>query len=340
MLLERFHGDVLQLCRNTPNFGINIENYKPGFCTDGSPALVPEGLNPVEFPDGSLNIVDETGRAIGKLPRNGHYYDSVYHPYEDIEDPAELDEKFSFTLISDHDLDIMEAQARDMYENTDKAILGEFIAPFYEQGQYDFNYDTYFYNIAAEKELIHHYNKKLLDVYMTTLEKYLKRVGKYIHVIHFGDDLGTQISLQISVDMYREMIKPYHSEMYHYVHDNYPDIKVFLHSCGAMAPMIPDLIEAGVDVLNPVQLSARGMDPVMLKETYGSKISFWGGGVSTTEVGTHGTPEQVEEEVKHLMGIFKKGGGFVWNQVHNIQYNVPPENIVSMYDAAYKYGKY
>ena len=336
--LDRFHADVLQLCRNTPNFGINIESYKPGECTDGSFAMVPEGLNPVTDERGAKLILNDKGVPIGKLPAGGHYFDSVIHPYEKIEEPEELDEVFSMSLMSDHDLDIMEQQAKDMYENTDKAILGEFIATFYEQGQYDFNYDTYFYNIAAEKELIHHYNKLLLNVYMEQLEKYLKRVGKYLTVIHFGDDLGTQQSLQISKEMYREMIKPYHRELYSYVHENYPEIKVFLHSCGAIYEMIPDLIDVGVDVLNPVQLSAKGMDPVKLKENFGDKLSFWGGGISTTQTGTFGTPEEVDAEVKRLMLIFGKGGGFVWNQVHNIQFDVPPANIVAMYDAAYKYG--
>lgn len=337
---ERFHADVLQLCRNTPNWGIPINEYKPGVCTDGSPALVPKELNPIEDKDGSKRIVNSNGVTLAKMPNNGFYYESMHHPLEKIEHPEEIDELFEFELISDWDLDIMEEQAKEMYENTDKAILGEFIGSFYEYGQDAFGFETYFYNIAAEKDLIHHFNKKLLDIYMSTLEKYLRKVGKYLNVIHFGDDLGTQISLQISVDMYREMIKPYASELYGFVRTNYPHIKCFLHNCGAIAPLIPDFIDAGIQVLNPVQITASGMDPVMLKDTFGDKISFWGGGANTATTVSTGTPKQVEEEVKYLMNIFKKQGGFVWNHVHNVQPNVPPENVVAMYDAAYKYGKY
>lgn len=337
---ERFRADVLQLCRNTPNWGISINEYKPGECTDGSLALVPKDLNPVVDEDGSKRIVRDDGVTLAKLPQNGLYYENMYHPMKDVEHTEEIDEKFSFTLISDRDLDIMETQAKYMYENTDKAILGEFIGTFYEQGQGDFGYENYYYNISAEKELVHHYNKKLLNHYLTTLEKYLKRVGKYLNVIHFGDDLGTQVSLQISIDMYREMIKPYARELYSYVRENYPHIKCFMHCCGSIAPLIPEFIEIGIEVLNPVQLTARGMDPVMLKETFGDKISFWGGGINLSTTATTGTAEQVEEEVRYLMNIFKKNGGFVWNHVHNIQADVPPENVVAMYDAAYKYGKF
>ncbi len=337
---ERFHADVVQLYRIQSNWGIWLDAYKEGTASDGSPVMIPACLNPIFEADGSRKIVDAQGNTIAVMPADGYYYENMVHPYEHVTSAAELVEKFSYPEISDRELDLLEARAKDLYENTDKAILGEFIGTFYEQGQADFNYENYYYNIAAEQEMIHVYNKKLLNAYLNNLERYLKRVGKYLNVIHFGDDLGMQNALQISVGMYREMIKPYAKELYQYVHENYPHIKCFLHSCGAIFPLIGDFIDAGIDVLNPVQLTAAGMDAVALKETFGNRISFWGGGVNTTTTATNGTAAEVDEEVKYLMNIFKKNGGFIWTQVHNIQCNVPVENIVSMYDAAYRYGAY
>jgi uroporphyrinogen decarboxylase len=339
-ILELFHTDVLQLYRFTSNWGLKLYSFKPGTCADGSPAMVPENLNPVVSPDGSKEIRGPEGELLAKMPANGYYYENMYHPLTDVASIEELDDLFKFPALSDEEADKLEERAKYLYEKTDKAILGEFIGTFYEQGQADFGYENYYYNIAAEKELIHHYNERLLEVYLANLKKYLSKVGKYINVIHFGDDLGTQVSLQISVNMYREMIKPYARELYQYVHTHYPHIKCFMHSCGAIYQLIPEFIDIGVDVLNPVQITAKGMDPMALKKNFGDKISFWGGGIETTTIATNGTPDEVEENVRHLMSVFKPYGGFIWNTVHNIQQNVPCENIVRMFEAAYKYGKY
>ena len=164
-------------------------------------------------------------------------------------------------------------------------------------------------------------------------------MAKYIHVLQFGDDLGTQQAPQISAKTYREMIYPYHSRQYQFVRNHYPDVRVFLHSCGSIEPLIPDLIDAGVEVLNPVQLSAKNMDPVHLKKEYGKSLSLWGGGANTSETVTHASAEEVRRESRALIETFAPGGGFVFTQVHNIQPNIPPENIVAVYDAALAYRR-
>jgi uroporphyrinogen decarboxylase len=139
--------------------------------------------------------------------------------------------------------------------------------------------------------------------------------------------------------MYREMIKPYHARQYQYVKNNYPDVKVFLHSCGAIFNLIPELIDAGVDILNPVQISAKGMDPVKLKKEFGKHLTFWGGGANMQYTVNQGSIEDIRKEVKELIEIFSPGGGYVFTQVHNIQSNVPPEKIMAIYETALEYRK-
>ena len=154
-----------------------------------------------------------------------------------------------------------------------------------------------------------------------------------MQIVQFGDDLGAQDRPQLSPRMYRQFIKPGHQQLYQYVH-THSDCAVFLHSCGAIFPLIPDLIEAGVDILNPVQTSAAGMDPQRLKAEFGSRITFWGGGADTQAVLLEAAPGEVAAHVAERLRIFAPGGGYVFNPIHNIQADVPPENIIAMFDTA------
>lgn len=204
-----------------------------------------------------------------------------------------------------------------------------------------FGFENFYYNIAAEPELVHYWAEKLTDGYCVILDKVLNRIGKYLDIAMFGgDDLGTQISTQISPEMYREMIKPYHTKIYRFVRKKNPDVKVGLHSCGAIKSFIPDLIEAGVQVLNPIQISAEGMDPAELKERFGKDLVFWGGGadmqgfVNSTE-----NPEEVYRHVRKLLDIFAPGGNYIFAPVHNILDNVAPEKVIAIYQAALDYRK-
>jgi len=209
-----------------------------------------------------------------------------------------------------------------------------------EAGESDWGFENFLMMMSLEPELIHHYLNRLTECYLSNLKRYLDAVGNYIDVIQFGDDLGMQDNTIISKRMYKNMIKPYHQRQFMYVQENYPNVKVFFHSCGAIFNLIPDLIEAGVQVLNPVQISATGMDPQRLKDEFGDKIVFWGGGIDTQQTLTHCQVSEIEDEVKRLIQIFGKGGGFVFTQVHNIQSNIPAEKIVAVYEAGYKHGWY
>ena len=194
-------------------------------------------------------------------------------------------------------------------------------------------------DLAQEPKLAHALAQKLADHYVANLPRYLDAVGQHIQIIQMGDDLGTQQGPQISPAMYRQFIQPYHRQVYGYV-KAHSDLPIFLHTCGSIYRLLPDLIEAGVDILNPVQISAAEMDPRRLKREFGQDVTFWGGGADTQHVLPTATPEEVRRHVRELIEIFAPGGGYVFCQVHNIQANVPPENVVAMFDAALEFGQY
>jgi uroporphyrinogen decarboxylase len=336
-VLERLGGDVVQAHRLCPSFGIKIDSWKQGVLQDGSSCIVPFGYNPVPNENGGLEI-RQGDITIAKMPKNGFYFDQVYQPYANVETEDDID-RIAIPEITDEELAFLESEVKHLYENTDKAILISFGGNILEAGQINWGFEKFFTDLAINPELVHYWLNKLTDAYMRDLEKFMRAVGKYVHVIQFGDDLGTQEAPQISPNMYREMIKPYHARQYQYIRNNYPDVKVFLHSCGAIMDLIPDLIDAGVEILNPVQISAKGMDPIKLKKEFGKHLTFWGGGANMQNTVNLGSIESIRKEVRELIEIFSPGGGYVFNQVHNIQANVPPERIMAIYDTALKYRK-
>jgi uroporphyrinogen-III decarboxylase len=174
---------------------------------------------------------------------------------------------------------------------------------------------------------------KQTDIAVENLKLYHEAVVDRISVIAIcGADFGNQRSQMISIDTFREIYLPYYRKMNDWIH-THTKWKVFKHCCGAIEPLLPHLIEAGFDIMNPVQISAAGMDPEIIKQKYGDKLTFWGGGVRTQSTLPFGTPQEVYDEVKQLTQIFSPGGGFVCNTIHNVQAKVPVENFLAMIDA-------
>jgi len=171
------------------------------------------------------------------------------------------------------------------------------------------------------------------------MENYAKAVGPYVQIINVNDDLGTQTGPMLSPRLYRQRVKPYQQKLYEYVKSHF-DGHLFLHSDGSVYSLIPDLIEIGADILNPVQFSAANMDARKLKVEFGKDLTFWGGGCDTQAVLPYGTPQQVRDEVRRHIEELAPGGGFVFNKVHNIQADVPPENVIAMYAAVAEFGGY
>ena len=182
--------------------------------------------------------------------------------------------------------------------------------------------------------------EKQCEIALENLEKIYRVVKDRVTVIFVsGTDFGTQRRPIMSNETYRKLYKPFHKRVNDWVHEHTP-WKTFIHSCGSIEPLIKEFIEAGFDILNPVQTSAAGMDPRVLKSKYGDKITFWGGGIDTQRTLPFGTPEQVRREVRERIQIFAPGGGFVFNTIHNVQPRTPVENLLAMYEAFQKYRRY
>jgi uroporphyrinogen decarboxylase len=175
-------------------------------------------------------------------------------------------------------------------------------------------------------------SEKLCEIHLKNLELWMSAVGPYLDVVLFGDDLGGQQGPLISPDTYREFYKPYHKRLWNRTKE-LADVKVQLHCCGGIYELIGDLIDAGLDAFNPVQISCRGMDPVVLKREFGDRIAFWGGGCDTQRILPGSGPAGVASHVREMCSVLAPGGGFVFQQVHNILANVPPENVVAMMEA-------
>jgi len=186
--------------------------------------------------------------------------------------------------------------------------------------------------LAGDPARVHRFLDALVEIHLRNLERFLAAVGDSIDVILFGDDLGAQNGPQLSPAMYREYFKPRHALMWRRAKELAP-VKVMLHCCGGVRQLLPDLIDAGLDAINPVQISCRGMDAAALKRDFGDRITFWGGGCDTQRILPETTPEDVARHTREQVSLLAPGGGFVFQQVHNILGNVPPENIVAMYRA-------
>ena len=236
-------------------------------------------------------------------------------------------------------LGVLKKGAEKLRNSTAKAIHAWFGGCLHEMGQFLFGPDIWFVMLASTKKEVHKFLEKLLESYMQGLDDYLDAVGNCIDIIGFSDDLGMQTGPQISKKMYEEFYKPRHARMWKRVKER-TDAKIMLHCCGGVYPLIPSFIEAGLDIINPVQVNCVGMNSGDLKREFGKDLVFWGGGCDTQRVLPHGTTEDVEEEVKRRINDLAPGGGFVFSAVHNIQANVPVKNIAKMFETVKKFGKY
>jgi uroporphyrinogen decarboxylase len=229
----------------------------------------------------------------------------------------------------------LEEGARRLRQASDRAVIGLFGGNLLETGEFLYRMDNFLAMLAGEPGDVHRFLDRLTERHLASLESYLAAVGDSIDVILFGDDLGMQTGPLLSPAMYREFFKPRHRLLWRRAKELAP-VKVMLHCCGGIRELLPDLIDAGLDAVNPVQTSCAGMDPRQLKGEFGRDLVFWGGGCDTREVLPYGTADQVRQHVAERLSILAPGGGFVFQQVHNILAHVPPENVAAMLEAARK----
>ncbi len=348
--------DVYGIMLPVTIFGYRNENWKPFRLFDGTEALVSEHFVYDELPGGDLVQYPEGNRNAppsGRMPRNGFYFDAIVRqePIDESRlDPKEWVEQ-TYGLFSDEDLHFLEEQSRWYYENTDYALFGNFgggsfgdiavvVGPHipYPRGIRD--PEEFYISHITRKGYIQEIFERTLEIQMKNILMYRQAVGERIQVIEInGNDFGAQNGPFISPQLYRELYKPCHKVMNDWVHGN-TSWKTFFHSCGSIVAFLDDLREAGVDILNPVQISAAGMEPEYLKKNYGDDFVFWGGAVDTQHTLPFDTVDQVRREVKENISTFKTGGGYVFNNVHNIQAGVPVENILAMFQAVREAGRY
>jgi uroporphyrinogen decarboxylase len=335
-VLEKFGVDTLDLARA---FALDEESWADWTLPDGTPCKMPAWALP-EKADTRWVFRSKSGRVIAHMPEGALYFEQTYFPFADENGPTTISEAMQESMwhavVGPPGPWVNHAQlregARRLRQKTDKAILGGFGGNLLETGQFFYRNDNFFMLLAAEPQKAHQFLDDLVQIHLANLEKYLGAVGEYIDIIRFGDDLGMQSGPQVSPKMYREFFKPRHKLMWSRA-KQLANVKVMLHCCGGVRELLPDLIDAGLEAINPVQISCSGMDAGELKAEFGKDIVFWGGGCDTQIVLPSATPEEVRRHVKEQVQILGPGGGFVFQQVHNILANVPPENVVAMYEA-------
>jgi uroporphyrinogen decarboxylase len=339
-LVKRLHIDVIPLNLLRVHFGLSNAEWKPYVLPDDSLAEISSEFNEVKDADGSRTLLNSEGLAIARMPKGSFYFDHIYFPLESAETTSDID-KFDWEgqLLPDDEFEYLSKESKRLFEETDYAINGHFGGSLFEFSQMIRGYTNTMLDIGDNNRLINYLLDRMTEIHLENLRRYFDAVDNRIQVIYVADDLGTQNSLWMSPDSYRKIFKPRHAKIYNYIKDR-SDCFIFLHSCGAIYDLIPDLIDIGVDIISPVQTSAKGMEPERLKREFGEKLTFWGAGIETQTVLPKGTSEDIRRQVKERIRILGPDGGFVFNTVHNIQPDVPPENIMAMFDAVEEFRAY
>jgi uroporphyrinogen decarboxylase len=276
-----------------------------------------------------------------KMPKDdGLYYDVFHHPLRNLQTLADL-ERYPWPDPTDprRFVGVRERVRRLVEERHEPVIIGGLCAGFVEMAGWMRGYEDYLIDFASNTSFLEAFFDKLLELKLAYWEKMLAEVGDLVTAVLESDDMGSQTDMLFSPRAYRQLVKPRHTRLYSYI-KAHSRAKIFFHSCGAIRKVLPDLIEAGVDILNPVQVSATGMDSRELKHDFGKELSFWGGGVDTQHVLGDGTVQEVRDEVRRRIQDLAPGGGFVFATVHAIQRNVPPENMLAVWETLRQYDKY
>ncbi|HOX38886.1 MAG TPA: uroporphyrinogen decarboxylase family protein [Candidatus Brocadiia bacterium] len=336
MIRQRFHLDCALL-------HIEANAYRPWTLRDGTQAEVPAGWQPIQQADGSHVVMGPGGKPLVKrLPDS--YTFSPCGPLcpgltreEDIPKYMPVVRIMDRPPYIDETLEELAARAKSLCENSNYAIVGYFGGHVYAAATYLRGIENFMCDLVERPTFCRALMEAIADAHIREFDHYIKALGPWIQIVQVADDLGTQLGPQISPAMFREIVRPPMERLYRHIRGR-TDCRLVLHSCGSVYRFIPDLIEMGVQGLNPVQISAAQMDPPTLKREFGKDIVFWGGGCDTQRVLPRGTPAEVAAEVRLRIDQLGKGGGMVFAQVHNIQPEVPPENIIAMLDTAYEYG--
>jgi len=337
--------DVIGVFPRNTLFGFPLENWKEWRTPWGQDVLVPGEFNTVMngedviiYPEG-----DTSAPASGRMPGSGFFFDSIIRqPPIDDEKLNPEDNMEEFVPLNEEDLDYFE-QALKKADATGKGVIANFggtgfgdialvPAPFlkYPKGIRDIT--EWYVSTVMRQDYIHTVFDRQSEVAIANLEKVFARVGNLPDAVFIcGTDFGTQDSQFCSTDTFDTLYAPYYKKVNNWIHEH-TEWKTFKHSCGAVLPFMDNFIDAGFDIINPVQCSAAGMDPQNLKNSFGENLVFWGGGVDTQQTLPFGTPKEVKKEVRERLEIFSQNGGYVFDAIHNVQAKTPIENMAAMFD--------
>jgi hypothetical protein len=344
--------DTAGVFRRMTRFGFPAENWKPWRMNDGLEVLVPGGFNvtidalgdTLMHPGGNISLPPSA-----RMPRDGFFFDSIMRQLpidEDQLNPADNLEEF--TAISAEDLGYLEAEAKHA-QASGRAVVASFggtafgdIANVpgsglaYPKGIRDIS--EWYISTRTRRDYVHRVFTGQCEIGIANLSRIASRIGDLVDVINVcGTDFGTQTSSFCSVETFRELWMPYYQYVNQWIHQN-TRWKTFKHSCGSVEKFIESFLECGFDILNPVQCSAVGMEPERLKDRYGDRLVYWGGGIDTQQILPFGTPQQVREQVLQRCKLFSRRGGFIFNPIHNIQAGTPVENIVALFNAVKEFN--
>ena len=338
-VLDALDCDFAMVPDHQMPYGLTRNGWKDFTFWDGQVFQVPSGFRPQVTGDGSLLVGNgpEWTEPVARMPRGGRYFDAV--------NVANLTDTFEVPHVDERDwglpgpieeevLEREHAKIKALYESTDRALV--VTPPFNLSSGYGGLYQ-WGMKMALDPEHCKAYMIAVSEAAARRARQYLQVVGEYLDVVVLnGADYGNQDREAFRPDLFGEIMTRGWKVLCDAVHE-FPHVKVFIHTCGSIPGMIPHIVEAGVDCLNPVQWSAAGMDRRWMKETFGDRIVFWGGAINTQRTFPFGTSEEVRREAQECLDIYAPGGGFVVNPIHNIQADVPIENILALYETAGAY---
>lgn len=322
-------------------------DWYPVTLGDGSQAEYPNWFRPEKMEDGSWITRDIHGEIMSRMPVDSRSFDQIIFPWEngypdDMKDIFRAFQSIHWTTHSHSkfiniDRETLRSRARALRDSTDKAIVMSGGVKLLELGFFLRRMDNFLLDLLSDPINVVRLLDKLVELHLAGLEKKIDAIGDLVDIIRFGDDLGMTIGPFMDLTTFRKYFKPRYQLLCDYVKKN-SNMKIFLHTCGSIRQYIPDLIEAGFDILNPVQTNCRGMEPDALKNDFGNEITFWGGGVDTSSVLPHATPDEVRSHVLNRCEILSKDGGYVFAPIHNILPEVPVENLLAAYSAVHEFN--
>lgn len=343
-LLDLFGVDVLDIGRL---FDTQDSDWHDVVLNDGSTAQYPAMFDPLTQPDGSRQVAKDSGLVIGKMPAAGTFFDQTFFPYQQgfPSDYKNLGNDMGNVIWGAYPCSPWNHAAEEGFwetlrqrvlalrETTDRALIVRCGCNLVEWGMFLRRMDNFLMDIMVDQTGVERLLDALMERHLGFLAKVCEYVGDIVDIARLGDDLGTDGGLLMPPDSYRKLFKPRHKQLCDFIHNN-SSMHTQIHSCGSIYELIGDLIEAGIEIINPVQTNCKNMEPEKIKREFGKDIVFWGGGCDTREILNLATADQVREHVRKRMEILSPGGGFVFATIHNILSDVPPENIVAVFEAA------